>query len=615
MEVIRFADLECHYGAREIFCDAGGVLNEGEHVALVGSNGAGKSSLLRLLAGTDDLSSGTIVRTRQMRLGYLGQGAADESASTLYELVEAALARSADADWALKNKMLRAMLAAFGFAAEDYARPLREFSGGQRAKAALAHVLIDDSDVLILDEPTNHLDIETVRWLESFISADKRSCILVSHDRYFVDRVATRIWEIDRGRFFAYPPAVLAYTAYVTARSTRLEEERRTYETFVTEREKRRSAIAGLRATKTSSDYSQVRSREKQLKRVESELGTPPPAPETRPIHVRLRASRRGVNGFAFEIRGLAKSYGRLLFDDLSVAVAQGERLAIVGPNGAGKSTLLKILAGEVAADTGNVRYNPAAQTAYFAQNAHDQLDIEKTAVASVLADAAVTPEEARALLGRMRISGDAADKPVRAFSGGERRRIMLACLMARRADILLLDEPTNDLDIDSREALETVLEEYEGTLVLVSHDRYLLARLCDRVVWIDGGRSGVLEGGYDAYESQQREHERVVREGERRQERVKSSRLTPLKVLSQLRTQLASVEREIATLESRKAEIEGLFEAPELYRNGGRVRELQDELAAIAERGGRALATWGSLLERLERLEGEATLRPQDTA
>ena len=615
MELLHFTDLECHYGAREIFRDASGVLHTGERVALVGANGAGKSSLLRLLAGREDLSAGTVVRSRQMRLGYLGQGAADESASTLHELLDAALARSADEDWALRNKMLRTMLAAFGFGSEDYARPLREFSGGQRAKAALAHVLIDDSDALILDEPTNHLDIETVRWLESFIAADKRSYILVSHDRYFVDRVASRIWEIDRGRFFTYPDAVPAYTAYVRSRAARLEEERRTYEAFVAQRDKRRSAIAGLRATKTSSDYSQVRSREKQLKKVESELGTPPPAPELIPIHVRLRASRRAVNGFAFETRMLTKSYGRVLFDDLRIDVAQGERLAIVGPNGAGKSTLLKILAGEVAPDAGSVRYNPAAQTAYFAQNAHDQLDVDKTAVASVLANAAVTPEEARALLGRMRISGEAADKPVRSFSGGERRRVMLACLMARRADVLLLDEPTNDLDIDSREALEAVLGEYEGTLVIVSHDRYLLARLCERVLWIDGGRSGVLEGGYDAYESQQREHERVLREGERREERVKSSRLTPLKRLSQMRTQLASVEREIASLESRKTEIEGLFESPDLYRDADHVRQLQEELEGIAERGQQALTNWGSLFEGLERLEGESTLQPQDSA
>ncbi|MDQ6823692.1 MAG: ABC-F family ATP-binding cassette domain-containing protein [Candidatus Eremiobacteraeota bacterium] len=614
MEVIRFTDLECHYGAREIFSGLDGVLNDGERIALVGSNGAGKSSLLRLLAGVDERMAGTIVRARDVRQAYLAQGAADESASTLNDLVEAALARAADANWALKNKMLRTMLTAFGFGADDYTRPLREFSGGQRAKAALAHVLIDDPELLILDEPTNHLDIDTVRWLESFIAADKRTYILVSHDRYFIDRVATRVWEIDRGRFFMYPARAPAYTNYVVARDMRLEEERRAHEQFVTERDKRRSTIAGLRATKTSSDYSQVRSREKHLKRLEAEAGGPPPAPEARPINVRLRASRRAANGFAFEARGLAKSYGRALFSDLSVDVAQGERLAIVGPNGAGKSTLLKILAGEVAADAGSIRFNPAARSAYFAQNAHDQLDVEKTAVESVLAMAPVTAESARALLGRMRISGEAADKPVRAFSGGERRRIMLACLMARQADVLLLDEPTNDLDIDSREALEIVLDEYEGAIVLVSHDRYLLSRLCDRVVWIDGGRSGILEGGYDAYESAQRRFDRDGRESSRAQDRTKASRQTPLKQLAQLRTQLASVEREIAKLESRKAAIEALFEDPRLYQDRERVRQLQVELAGIGEQSGRALSTWGSLGERLERLEGDPALQPQDT-
>ena len=608
MDLIRFSGLECHYGAREIFSGVDGVLQSGERVALVGPNGAGKSTLLRLLAGVDAPFGGSIVRAKDARLGYLAQGVSDETTATLQELIDGALSRVSDADWGLQNKRLRGMLDAFGFSPGDYARPLREFSGGQRAKAALAHLLIDSPDYLILDEPTNHLDIATVRWLETAIAEDnKRAYIIVSHDRYFIDRVATRVWEIERGRFHVYAPGTPAYSEYVRQRDVRLESEREAYERFVTERDKRRATIAGLRATHTSSDYSQVRSREKQLAKMEQELIAPEPTQRAAPIGVRLSATRQATNGFAFESAGVTKAYSMPLFSDVTFAFEQGGRLAIVGPNGSGKSTMLKILAGELAPDTGSVRYNPAVSVAYFAQSAGDQLDVEATAVEAVLAAAPITPEEARGLLGRMRISGEAADKPVRSFSGGERRRIMLARLMARKADVLLLDEPTNDLDIDSREALETVLNEYAGAIVVVSHDRYLLNRLSDRVLWIDGGASGVIEGGYEAYEALQRERERAERD--RRgpaagDARPQASRLTPLKLLSQLTTKVNRIERELEKLDTRKAEIEQLFTEPDVYGDRTRAKNLQTELDTIVARSAEVMHAWEEAVEELERAE-----------
>ncbi|MDQ6931138.1 MAG: ABC-F family ATP-binding cassette domain-containing protein [Candidatus Eremiobacteraeota bacterium] len=604
MELLRFSELACHYGAREIFGGLSGVVQTGERIALVGPNGAGKSSLLRLLADVDELHEGTVVRAKELHMGYLAQSVADETQLTLQELIDAALERAPDAQWGLRNKTLRTMLTAFGFDPADYSRPLREFSGGQRAKAALAHLLIDDPDYLVLDEPTNHLDIETVRWLEGFIASDKRAYVIVSHDRYFIDRVATAVWELEGGRLHAYPPAQPAYTAFMEARAARLEDERRVYGQYIAERDKRKATIAGLRSTLTSSNYSRVRSREKQLERVEATMQAPEHGAERARIKVRLRSARRAGNGFAFEIEGLKKAYDGILFAGLTVALQQGERLAIVGPNGAGKSTLLKILAGEVGADAGTVHFNPAARIAYFAQSAHDELDVESSAVDAVAAAAPVTAEEARALLGRMRISGEAADKPVRAFSGGERRRIMLARLMARKADVLLLDEPTNDLDIDSREALEDVLDEYEGAIVVVSHDRYLLARLSDRVVWIDDGKWGALEGGYDAYEALMRSRDDGARTAQREKADVrKAARQTPLKVRSQLEAQVARVEREIAQRDARKAEIELLFEDPALYADRARYHTLQEELAGIVPANEAAVKTWENLSARLEDL------------
>ncbi|MEO6836212.1 MAG: ribosomal protection-like ABC-F family protein [Candidatus Tumulicola sp.] len=611
MELLRFEDLECHFGAREVFAGASGVLNDGERVGLVGANGAGKSSLLRLLAGVDSPFGGSIARAKNRKLGYLAQGVADETEATLQQLIDRALAAVDPEEWGLRNKTLRTMLSAFGFSPDDYERPLRRFSGGQRAKAALAHLLIDRPDYLILDEPTNHLDIATVRWLESFLAADKRGFIVVSHDRYFLDRIATNIWEIERGRLRAYAPARPAYTAFLTAKEARLERERREYEAFAAERDKRRATIAGLRATHTSSDYAAVRSREKQLARVESTLEPPAPATPSRGIAVRLQSARpRATGGFAFEAAGVTKAYAvNVLFADLAIGLERGERLAVVGPNGSGKSTLLKILAEELAPDRGSVRYNPAARFAYFAQNSHEQLDAAKSAVEAVLAAAAgVSAQDARRLLGRMRISGDAADKPVRDFSGGERRRIMLACLMARKCDVLLLDEPTNDLDIESREALETVLSDYEGSIVVVSHDRFLLSRLADRVLWIEDGAWGTVNGGYDAYERSQRDRELAAIERaaatQAPPDRSKGSRYhTPLKRRSQVETQIAKVEREIETLDARAAEIEALFARVETYDDRARVKALHDELAGVRTESAASVAKWEALLQQRDAL------------
>lgn len=561
--------------------------------------------MLRLLSGADELRGGHIARAKDVRCAYLAQNAADSTHATLQELLDVALGQTSDADWGLQNKALRTLLAQFGFPEHQYARPLSEFSGGQRAKAELARVLLDKPDYFILDEPTNHLDIATVRWLESYIAADNRAYIIVSHDRYFIDRIATRVWELEAGRLHLYSPEQPAYTRYQAQHQERLVGEERAHTLFVREQRKRRQTIADLRATSASSNYSQVRSREKLLARFEAAHPLSPPAQSSERINVRLESARRPTGGFVFEATGLAKGYHSTLFSGVTVDLQQGERLAVVGANGAGKTTFLKILAGEVQPDRGQVRYNPAARLAYYAQDAHDTLEAQQRAVDAVLAAAPLTSQEARALLGRMHISGDAFDKPVGAFSGGERRRVMLACLMAKRADVLLLDEPTNDLDIESREALESVLDEYQGALVVVSHDRYLISRLADRVLWIDGGEWGVLDGGYDVYDSFQRDRERTSGMNvQRGLQRPTSRSQTPLKMRSRLESRIAGVERDIATLDTRKHDIETLFSQTALYEDPVRVKALQVELVEIASRSELAVVSWEALLRELEELD-----------
>ncbi len=640
MEWIRFAGLERSYGARTIFTGLGGVLRDGAKVGLVGPNGAGKSSLVRILAGVERPDSGTVVRDRDARPGYLSQTAADDAGATLRQLLERAFAfvhaqearvrdletrlsaAAESGDGALQERLLhaygeareafdrhggeghdrrmRAMLAEFGFSEADLDRPTSGFSGGQRTRAALARMLLEEPDYLILDEPTNHLDLETVRWLETFLIDDPRAALVVSHDRYFLDRVANEIWELDGGELERYEvPQGRAYAAYVEEKSLRRELAEREYEKFRDEEKRRKAVVAELR-THGSHNYAQVRSREKalaKLDRIEA------PKTSQQMIAVKLEAARRATTGMALVARGLRVAYGQPLFTNLDVSVARGDRVAIVGPNGAGKSTLLSVLAGRRAPDAGSVKLMEGVTTAYFSQDAADELPSGCTAVEAVLDGATVLPEEARALLGRLGLGGDSGDKDVDAFSGGERRRIMLARLMARSADLLFLDEPTNDLDIPSRESLENVLASYGGAMVVVSHDRYLLQRLAERVIWLRDGHATTIENGYERFEALQREPPRA-------RAQAKSTPKNAPAVTAERDTrsagdrrarELAACEREVARLDEERARLEREFADPAIYDDRERVEELGRGLEAARAAVDAAYERWEAMLEKAD--------------
>lgn len=649
--MVRFTGLERSYGARQIFRGLAGALRDGEKVGLVGPNGAGKSSLVRLLAGLDEVEGGTIVRAKDARLGYLSQAASADDAVTLRAILdrafarmhaeearvrelEEALSRASHAnDDALVDKLMhaygdarevfdrhggegnervmRAMLTEFGFEESDLDRPPSAFSGGQRTRAALARMLLEEPDYLILDEPTNHLDIETVRWLEDFLVADPRATLVVSHDRYFLDRVANRIWELDGGELSEYVvPQGRAYEAYVQEKALRLEQAQRDYDKFKDDEKKRKAVIAELR-THGSHNYSHVRSREKAFAKVERVEA--PKTTQTK-ISVKLEASRRATNGFALKARDLRVEYTKPLFDGLSFTVARGERLAVVGSNGAGKSTLLGVLAGRRKPDRGEVEVMAGVKTAYFSQDSTDDLPSGVSAVDAVLVGAAVLPEEARSLLGRLGLTGDAGDKPVDAFSGGERRRIMLARLMARSADLLFLDEPTNDLDIPSQEALEAVLAGYGGAMIVVSHDRYLLRRLAEKVLWIDDGTTVMLEGGYEAFETRARlgpaAKALATTRAENPQPKVVVKAPPPpapspaivdrdeAKRRDKRAREAANAEREVARLDEKRAVLEREFADPAIYDDRDRVATLEAELAAARAAVDTAFARWEALAE-----------------
>ena len=454
-------------------------------------------------------------------------------------------------------------------------------------------------------DPSSLIGEGKLEELVGIVASTNASLVLFDHDlspsqlRNIEARLTCHV--IDRSQLIL---DIFARHAKTSEGQLQVELAQLQYEKFKEEERRRKAVVAELK-THGSHNYAAVRSREKQLAKLEV-VDEPPP--EGAQIYVKLEAARRATTGRALIAKNLRVAYEHPLFDKLSFEIVRGERMAIVGPNGAGKSTLLNVLAGRQKPSDGTVDVMAGVKTAYFSQESSDDLGAGRTAVEAVQDGHAVTDEMARNLLGRMGLGGDSGDKPVEAFSGGERRRIMLARLMAKSADVLFLDEPTNDLDIPSREALESVLDAYGGAMVVVSHDRYLLRRLCEKVMVIDNGHARVIEGGYERFEKMREKIESspiavkaakaakaaaasapkavgtAQLERDARQRRDKAAR------------ELATSEREAAKRDEELRLLEAAFADPKIYDDRKALAELESKLAAARAASEAAFAKWEAL-------------------
>ncbi|MGC1679178.1 MAG: ABC-F family ATP-binding cassette domain-containing protein [Candidatus Binataceae bacterium] len=518
------------FGARRILDRVNWSMPDGARVGLVGLNGAGKSTLLKMIAEVYPPDSGRIARPQKTRVGYLAQDAPEmggrtvlaETLSALERMqslerrgreLEQILARehsgpSHDSaleeygevlheleqhDFYSADSRATAVLFGLGFTESDLTRDVAEFSGGIRMRIALAKLLLDAPDFMMLDEPTNHLDIEARNWLEDFLAGYSGGIILVSHDRYFLDQVTNRTAEVSRGKIADY---VGNYSRYLVQREERFALEMAAYENQRAEIEHMEQFISRFRYQASKARL--VQSRIKQLEKVER---LEPPVGAEKPPAIVFPACERSARR-VFELKGAVKKYGELaVYDGIDLTIERGQKIALVGPNGAGKSTMMKILAGVEELSAGERIVGEKAALGYFAQNLAESLNYDKTVLRELSDSAeALTTPQLRGLLGAMLFSGDDVDKRVGVLSGGERARLALAKVLAQRNNCLLLDEPTNNLDIIAKDSLLEALRRFPGTVLLVSHDRFVLNELASEVIEVGQGHATRYLGNYDQY-------------------------------------------------------------------------------------------------------------------
>ena len=625
--MLQVVKLSKAFAGQVIFEEVTWKLSDKDRVGLTGPNGSGKTTLLRMFAGLDMPDAGNVSRQRRSTIGYLPQEGLLHSGRTLREEAltafedvlaleeeqrklevemsqlepdstehKSVLSRYGECqeEWQRRGGFslearAEGVLNGLGFQTKEFDRPTETFSGGWQMRIALAKLLLSRPDALLLDEPTNHLDLEARNWLEDYLEVYPSALAMVSHDRYFLDRIVTRITEIDRYRLVDYSGN---YTKYLIAREKQLEEQRARSRRQQEEIERTKRFISRFRYK--ASKARQVQSRVKMLEKMKI-IELPPEIDR-----VRLRLPEVVRSGrVVVEMKMINKRYDECtVFEGADLIIERGDRLALVGPNGAGKSTLSRLLAGTEPPDSGERKLGHNVQVGYFSQERYD-LDSDKTVLENMTeaARSEIVPQ-LRNILGAFLFHGDAVDKKVKVLSGGEKSRVALARMFLQPANILVLDEPTNHLDLESKDILLDALKAYQGTLVFVSHDRYFLDELATRVAEVGGGKIRLYWGNYEDYLLSKEKETQLLVEVEEKS--LRGDRfLQPMGLQSmsknqdrELRQRLEELEASIGEVETALDSLEGRMAVPGFYSD-------VDNSAQI-------VATHQTLQEKLKTLYGE---------
>lgn len=641
MSVIIASDLSKAFGPDDIFDGISLAIPDGARIALVGANGVGKTTLLRILIGQDFPNTGSVQHAKNLRIGYLPQGGALVGEGTLWEqcltafseLLQmqeelnacmAALSAAEDDQDALirygtleedfekqggyiYEVTIKQTLSGLGFSETDYYRPLQQLSGGQHTRALLAKILLENPDVLMLDEPTNHLDIQAVEWLEAYFKSWEGALVVVSHDRYFLDQVSNMVWEMT--------PALEVYhgnySAYLTQRSERYARRLAEFEAQSAFIEKEQEYI---RRNIAGQNTNQAKGRRRRLERLLEENRLAPPPKEPRRMHIHLNT--RGRSGdLVLRTYNLQVGYhdeGKPLFACPDLLLLRQECAAIIGPNGAGKTTFLKTILEQIPPYAGKVQLGASLDIGYFAQ-AHEGLNPNNSLMEEIDSLAPdLLPAEIRNYLAKYLFTGDDVFRKVRTLSGGERGRLALAKLSLSNANLLLLDEPTNHLDLPTQEVLESVLSKFSGTILLVSHDRYLIDSLATQIWEVDpqGKSLVVFEGSYTQFKAHKlslQEHQnRVTSQSMQRVDSVRNGQeairqdqgLTNFE-RRKVQERILEIEVEIHRLEEHQAELSAMLENPSEDPN--EVWQLGEQYVLLQEKIETLLSEWAELERLLE--------------
>ncbi len=666
MSLITASNLSKSFGPVDIFSGVTFAVAKGARLALVGPNGIGKTTLLRILIGLEEASGGAVSRARNIRIGYLPQEAEFAMEGTVWDAclspfadllarqgelarLEAEMAAPEKREQALVrygplqqeferrggytfHTRIQQVLTGLGFSRQDFHLPIDHLSGGQRTRAFLARLLLSEPDLLLLDEPTNHLDIAAVEWLEGYLAQWTGAAVIVSHDRYFLDRASTGLLEMSLAGMETYHGN---YSAYLHQRQERAE---RRQETFEAEKARLLKDVEYIKKNISGQNVSQAKGRLRRLSRVvqaieqvgfdavlnqkwaetaeDVAIATSPfgveeaerrvralrsPVRTLPRLHLNLRASARSGE-LVIRTRSLCIGYpGRLLFCAPDIVLRRGECAALIGPNGAGKTTFLKTILGQTPPLEGEVTLGASLKLGYFAQ-AHEGLNLENTVMQEIdLVMPNWLPGQIRDYLGKFLFSGDDAFKKVEVLSGGERGRLALAKLALQDTNLLLLDEPTNHLDIPSQEVLQAVLDDYGGTILLVTHDRYLIDALGTQIWEIDPEETNlsVFEGTYSQMKEERERLAalRAVEESARLDGQIKPARRTANPAAKGARRRIArlqELENKIAALESEMAEIGARLETPPA--DTALVRKWGNQYAALQIEMDGLLSEWEGL-------------------
>ena len=631
------------FGVETILEDISFSVNEGDKIGIVGVNGTGKTTLFKVITGIFPHDKGDIFTSKNCRLGYLEQNTNFYSEKTIYDEVVSVFSDLIEAEEELRNlehqiaslsakesssgdqlkkamdtygkkyeefekkngyaykSEVRGTLKGLGFSDEEMNKAVNVLSGGEKTRVLLAKLLLSKPSLLLLDEPTNHLDADAIEWLEAFLRSYEETIMIISHDRYFLDQSVNRIFEMENKRLTSYNGN---YTDYQKQAKINREIRLRQYENQQRDIKKQEESIERLKAYGREKHLKRARSKEKMLDKIDR---------LDKPQELRKKARfnfvlRHHSGNDVLKARGLGKSFGdRKLFEGVDFDLYRGEKVALIGPNGVGKSTLFKIIMGDESQDQGEYKLGQGVDIAYFHQE-QKSLNLENSIIDEVWDDNPhMTQTEVRNLLGAFLFEGEDVFKNIRSLSGGERARVAILKLILSKSNLLLLDEPTNHLDIDSKEVLEDALKEYEGTLLTISHDRYFLNTVVDRILVLKPNGIEEYLGNYEYYQNKKKEESEKsylaemedlpsktktqIKEERRREKELKKNENKAKKLIKDIEVEIELLEKQIGGLDYMLCQ-------EEVYTSPERTREVNQEKSDLEKRLSKLYEKWEQIVE-----------------